>query len=135
VNFADPRLPLSFWDRVVPEPMSGCWLWLGRIDNKGYGRTQIRGFHLAHRLALSVVEPLDAALTIDHKCETKCCVNPLHMHQVTARRNNELRGERSTVCVNGHAKAPGDCRECARARSRRHKALKREVLAELECRL
>jgi hypothetical protein len=25
----------SFWDNVVPEPNSGCWLWIGADDARG----------------------------------------------------------------------------------------------------
>lgn len=40
-----------FWDRVLPEPNSGCWLWEGYInDESGYGRLIIDGKKfLAHR--------------------------------------------------------------------------------------
>lgn len=31
VNWGDSRLPDGFWDRVLPCPMSGCWLWTGKI--------------------------------------------------------------------------------------------------------
>lgn len=27
VDYGDSRLPDRFWDKVFPEPMSGCWLW------------------------------------------------------------------------------------------------------------
>jgi hypothetical protein len=131
VDLFDSRLPQSFWDRIIPEPNSGCWLWTGRIDRKGYGRTEIRGFSLAHRLSLSVVQRLDPLLTVDHKCEMKCCVNPLHLQQVTSPQNTRLRSERSTTCTNGHARPPGDCRECRIERQRKYRELKREFLAEI----
>jgi hypothetical protein len=123
--FGDISLPQSFWARVVRG--DACWFWTGRIDRKGYGRTEIRGFNLAHRLALSVVEVLDPALTVDHTCETKHCVNPAHLQQVTSPRNTQLRSERSTTCVNGHARPPGDCVQCRRDRQARHRASKREI--------
>lgn len=132
MNYNDNRLPPHFWDRVIPEPNSGCWIWTGRTDRKGYGRTEARGFSLAHRLALSIVEPLNPSLTVDHKCSTPCCVNPAHLQQVTSGHNTRLRAARARECANGHARIkPGDCVECRRARQARHRALKREFLAEV----
>ena len=37
VFFGDRRVPPRFWDKVSPEPNSGCWLWLGSVTAKGYG--------------------------------------------------------------------------------------------------
>ena len=36
-NFGDPCLPDSFWQKVSPCPMSGCWLWIGATSDAGYG--------------------------------------------------------------------------------------------------
>jgi hypothetical protein len=33
-SFLDPRLPLRFWDKVSPCPMSGCWLWTGHVGKQ-----------------------------------------------------------------------------------------------------
>src|SRR3546814_17503301 len=37
IEFGDTRLPRRFWDKVSPEPHSGCWLWLGAHTAPGYG--------------------------------------------------------------------------------------------------
>lgn len=31
-------LPERIQKKIMPEPMSGCWLWTGSIDHKGYGK-------------------------------------------------------------------------------------------------
>ena len=33
------NLPEYIDKKVMPEPMSGCWLWLGSLDKDGYGKT------------------------------------------------------------------------------------------------
>jgi hypothetical protein len=35
VEFLDPRLPDRFWSKCMPEPNSGCWLWLGAVGSSG----------------------------------------------------------------------------------------------------
>jgi hypothetical protein len=109
MNFLDPKLPERFWKKVIPEPNSGCWLWLAGTTRQGYGQFQITSYQnmLAHRVSFEAANgKLDAALVIDHKCQTTCCVNPEHLQQVTAVRNTALRRERSTRCRNGHEYTP-----------------------------
>jgi len=113
-NFLDPRLPGRFWERRVPCPMSGCWLWIGSVNNKEYATcTPIRSSGsttaYAHRLAyLILVGPVPAPLELDHKCRTTVCVNPDHLEPVTHAVN--IRRGRSaqlnlaiTHCPRGHA--------------------------------
>lgn len=73
-----------FWANVQPEPNSGCYLWLGYMDSKGYGRISRGGrkgpMTGAHRVALELagvaVSPDDKVL---HRCDTPACVNPNHL--------------------------------------------------------
>jgi hypothetical protein len=37
IQFDASRLPLPFWSRVKPCPMSGCGLWPEWINEHGYG--------------------------------------------------------------------------------------------------
>jgi hypothetical protein len=42
----------AFEARYIPEPMSGCWLWIGAHNLAGYGKIRKDGQDfLAHRLA------------------------------------------------------------------------------------
>lgn len=137
-NFLDERLPLKFWDKCIPEPNSGCWLWTAALDGSGYGQIKW-GDHgrrnpnaKTHRLAYQMlVGPIPAGLVIDHLCRTRCCCNPAHMEPVTAKMNT-LRGESFAVanankaaCPSGHAyddintrwyQGRRYCRECLRLR-------------------
>jgi hypothetical protein len=65
--------------RAIPEPNTGCWLWTGRTDTAGYGRTT--GGVTAHRhvwrLYGHAVEGFDQV--IHHTCGVRACVNPAHL--------------------------------------------------------
>lgn len=89
----DPRLPPRFWSKVVPEPMSGCWLWTAAIQCGGYGAfnggvTHGRRVHVAHRFAYEgLVGAVPEGLELDHLCRVRCCVNPAHLEPVTTAEN------------------------------------------------
>ena len=77
------------------EPNSGCWLWIGTDSNlRGTATTAYGLFYsdkkmvLAHRWAYEhYVGPIPAGLQLDHKCRTRCCVNPKHLEPVTGSEN------------------------------------------------
>lgn len=84
-------LPDRIFDQILFEPNTGCWLWLGRIDRDGYGRTTEHGRDwLAHRYTYThLVGPIGPRLCLDHTCRVRPCVNPFgHLHVVTRRENN-----------------------------------------------
>lgn len=74
---------------VIPEPNSGCWLWLGSLDSSGYGIFEFKGKSLgAHRVLhdwKKGAPPPDYER--DHLCRTRCCANPDHVEAVTASEN------------------------------------------------
>lgn len=83
-----PSLRERFLSFVTPEPFSGCWLWTGAVDRRGYGVIHVTGgIDRAHRVgyALFVREP--GAAWCLHKCDTPLCVNPAHIFLGTARDN------------------------------------------------
>jgi hypothetical protein len=90
----ETRYPLSerLADLSIPEPNSGCFLWLGALNDAGYGRIKIRcHFRRAHRLAWELKNgAIPEGLVIDHKCRTRSCVNPQHMHLVSVGQNVKL---------------------------------------------
>ncbi len=139
-------LPESFARFISPEPMSGCWIWTGGLDKDGYAlgyRPSPAKPHTvrAHRAIYKLlVGPLSSALTLDHLCRTRCCVNPDHLEPVT-NKLNIMRGEgwaaknaRKLVCAKGqhsledayiNPKNQRICRICsaesqARYRERKH---------------
>lgn len=61
----------------MPEPNSGCILWLKSPTSSGYGLIDNR---LAHRVSWAVHRgAIPAGLHVLHKCDTPACINPDHL--------------------------------------------------------
>lgn len=80
------------------EPNSGCWIWEGTVNSKGYAYTAYRGkTYRAHRLFFELQKgKIEKGLTLDHRCRVRCCVNPEHLSVVTQTENRRL-GVRAQV--------------------------------------
>lgn len=88
----------NLMDNAIPEPNSGCFLWLGYLTDSGYGQVTWEGRKMnAHRVAyiLSSGDQADG-LEIDHLCRVRCCVNPTHLEAVP-KITNIRRGEAGTA--------------------------------------
>jgi len=113
MNFLDRRLPERFWDKCIPEPNSGCWLWTGHCGKWGHGRFRVsqpsRRMVSAYRFAYEARNGVVADnLVVDHLCKTPQCCNPAHLEPVS-NAVNVMRGDgfgprnaAATHCVNGH---------------------------------
>ena len=80
-----------FEDRYVPEPNSGCWLWLGAVVGRmGYGHMKVEGRAiLAHRRSWLLRHgSIPDGLKVLHRCDVPCCVNPDHLFLGTVAANN-----------------------------------------------
>ncbi len=80
---------------------SGCWIWLGYVDIKGYARCKPTGRNnvLAHRVLYEhYVGPIPDGLDLDHLCRVPSCVNPDHMEPVT-RAENVRRGNSAKLTL------------------------------------
>lgn len=65
----------------IPEPNSGCWLWLGARAPKGYGSCRHRRrTRAAHHVAYELHRgPITPGLHVLHSCDNPPCVNPAHL--------------------------------------------------------
>lgn len=136
MNWGDERLPDRFWDKTIPEPNSGCWLWTGKLNNQGYGQFSVRRKHqLAHRVSKDAVGGLVVGLVSDHLCKNKLCCNPSHIEMVTQAENVRRDPSWSTkqICKQGHplparrsSARQRLCRICANKSNREHKLRKKQ---------
>lgn len=99
----------KFLSRYTPVTESGCWLWDGPVNEKGYGRDgQLRAHRIAYELFNGAIPD---GMTVDHMCRVRCCINPAHLQLMTHREANiqggsgnrkfdPITGEQ--VCIRGH---------------------------------
>lgn len=131
MNFGDAALPASFWERVVPEPNSGCWLWLGALSSRGRSRYSPTGgggaTDFAYRVAYAAARgAVPKFHMVSIACRTSCCVNPQHMVTRTIADINRAKAHKGAACKKGHSFTPdntrvnygGDrhCLECEKSR-------------------
>lgn len=133
----------TIFRKSIPEPNTGCWLWLGNLDPGGYAQQNRNGrTSLAHIVAYeNFVAAIPAKYEVDHLCKVRCCVNPEHLEAVTVKvnchRSDNVGGvnARKLVCNNGHPfdvyntrykKSNGarQCRTCLMLATRRYRSRK-----------
>lgn len=71
----------DIFDRCIPIPFSGCWIWMGACVN-GYGKldNKIKVMRV-HRYVASLVsnKELSPDEVVRHTCDTPSCCNPNHL--------------------------------------------------------
>ena len=92
---------------------SGCWIWMGVVQGKGYGRMNINNKSIAvHRAAWEEYNyPIPCGMFVLHRCDVMQCCNPEHLFIGTHADNmadmvDKGRGrngkEKQTSCIRGH---------------------------------
>ena len=105
-----------------------CMLWAGVVLSNGYAKapdTILRRYRIRtmHRFMYMWSNgPLDADLVIDHICNTKLCINPDHLQQISSQANirrsaiaPSVINSKKTHCPRGHPYShidPSGSRRC-----------------------
>lgn len=96
-------------ERSIPEPNSGCWLWMLATDRKGYGVARLGPKWItAHRLSFLAFNGEINQKHVLHKCDNPGCVNPEHLELGTSLENNRQSARRGRRKFNG-----GESNPCA----------------------
>ena len=84
INRVDPLTVLM--RHTVCNLATGCWLWCGKVDRKGYGRVSFRvagrrrRYMGVHRLSYELnIGPIPRGLGVLHRCDTPRCWRPAHL--------------------------------------------------------
>ena len=130
---------------VMPVTESGCWIWTGSCDRKGYGRFTLPGHSsLAHRISFELYKSvIPFNMCLDHLCHVRCCVNPDHLqivgHKETVTQGGSgyrLKTQSQTHCKIGHPLSEAytfiqnsgmrrQCRICRAKTARRYRLRKK----------
>lgn len=103
--------------RTVPGE-SGCVLWQGNVNRKGYGQTVYRGrTRMVHRKLFELRNglTLDRWTFVCHHCDTPNCVAIGHLWRGTPKQNSEDQAAKGrhhhtlrTHCPHGHEYSDGN---------------------------
>lgn len=130
----------AFESKFIPEPNSGCFIWIGAASELGYGRFRFNGtVQGAHRVSWQLANgPIPDGMHVLHRCDVPSCVRPEHLFIGTDLDNvRDMHakgrwipwGRAVTHCYRGHEYTAENtyrhsgtrhCKECGRISARAH---------------
>lgn len=107
---ADARPEAAYIEEnSIPEPNSGCWLWLlGASNGYGISNIKIAKSIRAHRASwMAIHGEIPPGMVVRHKCDNPSCVNPDHLEIGSVADNNadmvargrHVKGERLNFAI------------------------------------
>jgi hypothetical protein len=121
-----------FERNCMPEPNTGCWLWLGSLVSRGYGYLGVGNGRITRAHAVSFMlyrGTVPEGKQLHHACGIKSCVNPEHLIAVSPLEHK--RAHKLHYCRSGrHILESRFCKKCSYERLvawRKRKALHREA--------
>ncbi len=78
-----------YWEKININGPRGCWLWIPKPDELGYGRLgRLLGETRAHRIAYRLFKgAIPEGLVVMHACDVRICCNPDHLSVGTQAEN------------------------------------------------
>lgn len=100
----DRKERLSRYSEPVTE--SGCLLWIGATDGRGYGTITINNKQLStHRVAYEEAHgEIPPGKQVNHHCDVRCCINPDHLYAGSQSENmlDKFRRKRHSLKGSNH---------------------------------
>ena len=132
----DLRIRKRFEEKFIPEPNSGCWLWMASRNPDGYGQFQTgsralgkRCHFAAHRISYELyIGDIPADVHVLHRCDNPSCVNPAHLWIGNHAKNMRDMGDKGRSGVfrkekNSHSKLTQQQVDVIRADERVHRII------------
>lgn len=130
-------------ERAEIVPWSGCWIWTGDLNDRGYASAFLGGKRQnTHRWVYEQIHGPVPGLVVDHLCRVRCCINPAHLRAITNRENIlagigfSAENAKRTHCIYGHpfnklkklksGKYERQCSVCVSRSNREYKQRRKE---------
>jgi hypothetical protein len=127
--FSKIRISTDHFYKGIP-----CWEWTAGKMKNGYALVMypgLKNMRSAHRLLFSwAVHPLPVGSAngeLDHRCNNRSCVNPVHLEFVSHAENVRRSQTRKTHCANGHPLTADNVYTPPRTRNRQCRTCRKNI--------